>query len=433
MNKPSDPEIEDLIVFLQESPTPWHAVAWMLDKLESQGFEILQEQNSWEIQPGKAYAVSRQGSSLCAFVTPSDEPRAVKVIGAHTDSPTFKIKPNAEFVKENMLLLGLEIYGSPLLTSWLNRDLGIAGRVVYKNHKDQLEESLVNLEDFPVIIPQLAIHLDRQVNENGLVLNKQNHLAALATLLSDHSQINFSEGYLKTLLQKKLNFQSLLAHDLFVYPLEGPRLIGGSHEMLSSYRIDNLASVCAALNALIDSQQPDPHTVKMIVFWDHEEIGSETSQGAGSPFFQQTFERISLALNSSREEYFKMIQKGICLSVDMAHALHPNYPERSEPCHQLLMDGGIVIKSSAQHRYATNAWSAGYLIDVCKQNDIPYQHFISRGDIPAGTTIGPIFASRLGMQTVDIGCPQLSMHSCRELFSCRDHKNMCRLLTAYLD
>jgi aspartyl aminopeptidase len=431
MNNSSDPEIDNLIAFLQESPTAWHAVAWMLDKLENQGFEILQEQNSWEIQPGKAYVVSRQGSSLCAFVTPTDEPRSVKVIGAHTDSPTFKLKPNAEFKRENMLMLGLEIYGSPLLTSWLNRDLGIAGKVVYKNSNDQLEEALVKLEDFPVIIPQLAIHLDRQVNDNGLVLNKQNHLAALVKLLSNSNQTNPSEDYLKTLLQQKLNFQSLLAYDLFVYPLERPRLIGGNHEMLSSYRIDNLASVCAALNALVHSQQPDSHALKMIVFWDHEEIGSETLQGAASPFFQQTLERISIALNSRREEYFKMIQNGICLSVDMAHALHPNYPERSEPYHQLLMDGGIVIKNSAQHRYATNAWSAGCVIDLCKQNNIPYQHFISRGDIPAGTTIGPIFASRLGMQTVDIGCPQLSMHSCRELFSCQDHKNMCRLLTAY--
>lgn len=425
-----EPGIKDLIHFLESAPTAWHAVDVILKRLKHEGFEILQEDQSWKLSSGKAYAVVRNGS-ICAFVVPTQAPKSVKVAGAHTDSPSFKVKPNAEFLKENMIMLGLEVYGGPLLTSWLNRDLGIAGRILYKNSDKHVHEALVRLDDNPVVLPQLAIHLDRNVNDNGLVLNKQEHLAALAAIISSDKKKKSPSGYLETWLKKHVNFHTLLAYDLLLYPLEKPRLVGHDNQMLSAYRIDNLASVHSALSGLIKSKKPHKNALKMAAFWDHEEIGSHTAQGAGSPFLPQILERICLSLKLEREDYFRINNNGLCVSVDMTHALHPNYPEKHEPRHLLQMDHGIVVKTNAQHRYASDARTASAIIDLCIENKIPFQKFVSRGDIPSGSTIGPIFAGLTGMPTVDIGCPQLSMHSCRELFACQDHLDMTKLLTAF--
>lgn len=419
-------EIKELINFIEASPTAWHAAAWMTKKLQKEGFEILEESQPWKLELGKAYAVIRNGSSLCAFVMPTQGLESVKIAAAHTDSPAFKLKPKAEYFKENMVMLGVEVYGGPLLTSWLNRDLGIAGRVFYKDTKKNTQQALVNLTDNPVVLPQLAIHLDKNVNENGLALNKQDHLAVLAALQAK------PEPYLEPLLKEALkNCHSLLSYDLFVYPLEKPRLVGSQGQMLSAYRIDNLASVHAGLSGLLQDKTGNENTLKMAMFWDHEEIGSQTTHGAGSPFLPQLIERICCCLNLTREHYFRVINQGFCISVDMTHALHPNYPEKSEPRHPLLMNGGIVIKSNSQYRYASDARSASIIVDLCSKHHIPYQHFVSRGDLSSGTTIGPIHASLTGMATVDIGVPQLSMHSCRELFSCQDHLNLCKLLAQY--
>jgi aspartyl aminopeptidase len=432
MFKKIESKISELCHFLEVSPTAWHAVDFMVKKLIEAGFEILDEKKLWKLQPGKSYAFVKNGSSLCAFVVPSQKPESIHLVGSHTDSPALKLKPHAEFLKENMLMLGVEVYGAPLLSSWLNRDLGIAGRVFYKDVKNKLQEALVNFNNFPLVLPQLAIHLDRNVNENGVILNKQEHLAVLADL----QEANFAEkkkesSYLKTLLFTELQYKTLLSYDLFLYPLEKPRLLGTSGEMVSSYRIDNLASAHAALTGIIQAKKPHKNILKMAAFWDNEEVGSQTPQGANSPFIAQTIERICLSLNINRESYFTLMNKGLCLSVDLTHAIHPNYLEKSEPRHPILMGKGIAIKTSAQHRYASDAESKAKVIDLCNQNEIPYQLFISRGDIPSGTTIGPIYATLTGMATVDIGCPQLSMHSSREIFSCKDHLSMCQLLTIF--
>lgn len=419
--------IHELLNFIEQSPTSWHAVSAMEKRLSHHGFSHLDEKDEWHIQPGKGYYVTRNGSSLCAFVTPKKKPSTAKVVASHTDSPSFKLKPNPEFYKENMVMLGLEIYGSPLLTSWLNRDLGIAGRIVYTTRNKTVKESLVRIDKYPIVIPQLAIHLDRQANEQGPVLNKQEHLAALATL--DETK---KSSYLEKILKEEVDFHELLSTDLFLFPLDPPRLVGFHKEMISSYRIDSLGSVHAALTALIHNKKASENDLKMVVFWDNEEVGSSTAQGANSPFMTQVLERILLHLKLSREDYFRLIRKSLCVSVDLAHALHPNYPEKHEPRHPTLMDKGIVLKTNAQQRYASDAHSIGTIVALCNQHKIPFQKFVSRGDIPSGSTIGPIHATATGMPTVDIGCPQLSMHSCRELTSCNDHLNMCKLLSTYL-
>lgn len=419
-------ELKDLLTFLDSSPTSWHAVEQITQKLKQSGFEPLEEGSPWKLVSGGRYYVTRNGSSLAAFIIPTQKPVAAKIGGSHTDSPGFKLKPNAEYLKEHMVMLGLEVYGAPLLSSWLNRDLGIAGRILVKDSKGKIQEKLVNLTQQPVIIPQLAIHLDRGVNDTGLILNKQEHLAALAAI--DNIP---PKNYLEFLLKKQLHFHTLLAHDLFLYPLEPARLIGFNQQLISSYRLDSLGSVYAILQGLTSGAKPDKNWIKMAIFWDHEEIGSETAQGAASSFAPHILERIALATGMGREEYLCLLNRSLCLSVDLTHALHPNYPEKHEPHHQVMLNKGIVIKSNAQNRYATDAKSAAIVIDLCEKQKIPYQKFVSRNDIPSGSTIGPIHARKTGMSTVDIGYAQLSMHSSRELVSSQDHLDMCKLLTEF--
>lgn len=415
--------IADLLHFLDDSPTAWHAVENVEHALNAQKFVKLEESDAWKLAPGGRYFVTRNGSSIAAFILPQKKADKIYVAAAHTDSPALKLKPNSEFRKENMVMLGVEVYGGPLLNSWLNRDLAIAGRVAYLDKKGNIQSSLVNLAHAPVVIPQLAIHLDREINEKGLLLNKQDHLPALAAL-------NFPEGaYLETLLKKQIPFKTLLGHDLFLYPLEKAKLVGPSSEMFASYRIDNLGSVHAALTGFLESAKPSSDTIKMIIFWDNEEVGSSTAQGAESPFFSHTLERI--LIDRKREDFFRILSRSLCLSVDEAHALHPNYANKHDPEHQPLLGGGIVLKHHAQQRYATDADGEAYVHALCLKHQIPVQTFVSRGDVPCGSTIGPIHAKTTGMKTIDIGCPQLSMHAARELAACEDHLAMCTFLKHY--
>lgn len=428
--KKSDSKINDLLSFLDNSPTAWHAVSNCSTTLINHGFTELKEQDAWDLKPGGHYFVTRNGSSLCAFVVPSKSPTSAHIIASHTDSSALKLKPNCEFRKENMLMLSCEVYGAPLLSSWLNRDLGIAGRVVYLDKKNIMREDLVRIDDSPLVIPQLAIHLDRNVNENGPILNKQDHLAALASINDEKKD---KTPFLEKCLKKQLSLKELLGFDLFLYPLEKARLIGEHHDLISSYRIDNLQSVYASLEALLHTKKSKDGVLKMIVLWDNEEIGSSTAQGASSPFLPHIMERISLSLNISREDYFRLTSSSLCISVDLAHALHPNYPEKHEPRHQPLLNKGIVIKSNAQHRYASDARSIALVTALCHKHHTPYQKYVARGDIPCGSTVGPINANLTGMSTIDIGCAQLSMHSSREIVGVSDHLSMIDLLNCFLN
>lgn len=420
----NSPLIQDLLVFLDASPTAWHATTVMRSRLLQAGFLELNEQESWEIQPAQSYFVTRNGSSLCAFITPKHIPKRLRLLASHTDSPGLKLKPQAEIRKHQAILLGVEVYGAPLLTSWLNRDLGIAGRVVYLDSKGSVKESLVRLDQYPVTIPQLAIHLDREVNERGVQLNKQDHLNVLAGLDS-----SLKDGpFIETLLRQEIDCAELLAHDLFLFPLEKSALLGYQKTLLAGYRIDSLASVHAALTTLLHHKKPLDNEIKMILFWDNEEVGSHTAQGAESPFFNQTIERIVQKQHGSREDYFCLLNRSICISIDLAHALHPSYAEKHDPQHQPILGRGVVIKNNAQQRYATNAQSVFPIQLAANLKQLPLQKFVSRNDIPCGTTIGPLQACSSGILTADIGCGQLSMHSCRELMACQDHLDMCELL-----
>lgn len=422
--------LTDLIQFLEASPTAWHAIEVIVKKLKSLHFQELKEGDSWKLKPEGKYFVVRGGSSLACFILPKKNLERACILASHTDSPALKLKPNPEFQKGNLIMLGTEVYGSPLLSSWLNRDLGIAGKIIFLNKKGERESALINLTDSPLVIPQLAPHLDREVNEKGLILNKQEHLPAL---WSTKPPLNDKKSYLEEEIKKHHPFKQLLSFDLFLYPLEKPRLVGLDQEFISTWRVDSLLSVHAVLVALLNSSKALNSSLKMAIFWDNEEIGSQTPQGAASPFLENILERISLKSGHSREEFLRLIHHSLCLSIDQAHALNPNYLDKHDQRHLIYLNKGIVIKTNAQKRYATDSENASIVQEICLKHKIPFQQFVSRSDLASGSTIGPIASTALGISTVDLGHPQLSMHSTRELAGCHDHQEMCKLLKYMLE
>lgn len=421
---------QDFLHFIEEAPTSYHAVAFAVKQLVKADFEELREENEWKLKGGQKYFCQREGS-LIAFLTPQDRLESALILASHTDSPSFKLKPETEYVKEGMVMLGTEPYGSPLLSSWLNRDLGIAGQVLYTDRQGRFETALVNLRQAPVTIPQLAIHLDRKVNEEGLLLNKQEHLNALAAIDRSTGKSKAKKrSFLATLLKETLPLKELVAHDLFLYPLEKPSRIGERGELLAGYRMDSLASVYPILSTLTQKKKTSQSALYMMALWDHEEVGSKSATGAESPFFSHIFERLALALRLSRENYLRLASRSLCLSVDLSHAIHPNYPERHDPQHKPKLGDGVLIKTSAQKRYATDAKPMRQLIETAKKKGIACTVFSGRSDIPSGTTIGPIQAALTGIPTVDLGIGQLSMHSARELIAEKDLLALHDLLTS---
>ncbi len=420
--------LTDFKTFLDSSPTSWHAVKEIGNRLALREFHPLGEEERWPLELGKKYFVTR-GGALCAFALPSVKPIQAIILASHTDSPALKLKPIPAYQKANMTQFGVEVYGSPLLTSWLNRDLALAGRVVTTTGSGKLEERLVYLDDALFFIPQLAVHLDREVNEKGLHLNKQDHLSPIVGLTEDSKM---PLEVLEKLLRRHLSFHSLLSFELFLVPHEPSRFVGIENEMLASYRIDNLASVHAVLSAMGFLDKPAHQRLQLSLFWDNEEIGSRTKEGAASPFLNHVLERIAYSLNINPEEQLLLKNHSLCVSIDMAHALNPNYPKKYEPHHTPLLGKGIVIKYNADQKYASNALSAAIIVQACQTLNLSYQSYVCRSDLPCGSTVGPIVAQSTGINTVDIGCPQLSMHSAREVMATQDHLDMVRLLTHLL-
>lgn len=415
--------IEHFSSFLTKSPTALHAVETIKQELRAHQFQQLKETDTWKLKRKERYFIADEGS-LIAFILPEKACREAHILSSHTDSPALKLKPHAESIKEGMTMWGVEIYGAPLLNSWLNRDLGVAGKVLFQNTKKETQEALVNIKSSSCVIPQIAIHLDREVNEKGLLLNKQEHLSALAGLQS-------SKDYLLSLLKKELPIKTLLAHDLFLYPLEPPKMIG--NDLFAAYRLDSLASVFAILTAFLEKPKAKTHALQMIAFFDHEEIGSGSSTGAESPFLTRILERIILNLEKSREAYLQLLPRSFLASVDLGHAIHPNYSEKHDPLHKAPLGGGVIIKTHAQKKYATDTKSARLVIETAIKHKIPYQVVSGRNDIPSGSTIGPIQAALTGISTVDIGIAQLSMHSARELIAIDDLSTLTKLLSALRD
>ncbi len=417
--------LTDLKAFLDSSFTSWHAVKEIGNRLAIREFHPLVEEEPWILEPGKSYFVVR-GGSLCAFCLPKKKPLKALLLASHTDSPALKLKPNPIYQTENFLQLSTEVYGAPLLSSWLNRDLTLAGRVIVTNEKGEQEEKLVHIDDAFAFIPQIAIHLDREINEKGLVLNKQEHLNPILGLCEEGTS---AKEKFEILLRRQLSFRSLLAFELFLTPADPARFVGLDSEMLASYRIDNLVSAHAALCAIGQIEMPTEETLQMAIFLDHEEIGSGSKEGADSVLLMDLFSRISHCLDLNIEDMLLLKNHSLCISIDMAHAFNPNYPQKQDPHHLPLMGKGIVLKHNANQKYASNAPSSAQIVEACHKLNLSHQQYASRSDIPCGSTVGPLLAKQTGISTVDIGCPQLSMHSSREVIATKDYLDLVQLLT----
>jgi len=411
----------DLLAFLRASPTPFHAVDQARRRLDAAGFRSLAETEPWDRLPAGAYHVTTTGTNLFAFVVPDGERAQFRIIGAHTDSPNLRLKPNAEHTTEGYAQLGVEVYGGALLNSWLDRDLGLAGRLLVRDEHGGIASRLVCIDRPLLRVPQLAIHLDREVNEKGLILNRQDHLAPVLGLAT-------SGGSLAALLAESagVDAQAIIGSELMLFDLAAPTIGGQSGEFVFSARLDNLAMCHAAVTAL--TAIPRSNVIPVIALFDHEEVGSDSAAGAGSAVLPRVLER----LVPTREAFHQACARSTCVSADMAHAIHPNYASRHEPRHKPQLNGGPVIKTNNGQRYATTATTAAMFARLCHEEAVPVQHYVTRTDLPCGSTIGPITSTLLGIATIDVGNPMLSMHSAREMAGSRDPEQMTRVLTRYL-
>ena len=421
----TDPTLTDLLAFIGDSPTPFHAVESAAARLVKAGFREIHETDDWSaLAPGRYY-FPHGGSSVLAFVIPDAKRlEGFRIVGAHTDSPNLRLKPQPEYKKEGYAQLGVEVYGGVLLNSWLDRDLSIAGRV-FLRRGDKVEPKLIRFEKPMARVAQLAIHLDRDVSEKGLVLNKQEHMAPILGLHGGDEKDLFARiGELAGIDPKEI-----AGSDLMLYDIVKPTLGGRDDELIFSARLDNLAMSHAAITALIDA--PASNQIAVAALFDHEEVGSETAYGAQSGFLPRALERMAMTNGRSREDLHRTLAGSLCVSADMAHAVHPNYAARHEERHKPQINGGPVIKVNANQRYATSGATAALFRELCRKEEVPVQHYAHRTDLPCGSTIGPITSALLGIRTVDVGNPMLSMHSIRELGGAKDPAMMTKVLRAF--
>jgi aspartyl aminopeptidase len=430
--------VDDLLAFIDRSPTPYHAVAESTTRLEAAGFDRLDEADVWSLSPGDRRYVVRAGGSLAAFevgANPVAE-AGFRVLGAHTDSPNLRIKPSPDVAAKGYRQLAVEPYGGVLLHTWLDRDLSLAGRVTLRDKSGATATRLVDFARPLMRVPSLAIHLYRELNEQGLKLNAQQHLVPIVGL--EHSP-----GLIDLLCQEfaekglaRPDPDDVLAWDLMAYDVQPSTRSGAESEFIHAPRLDNLASSHAGLAALIEAGAAGGSaSTRVVVLYDHEEVGSRSSHGAGGPFLADTLARIVSGAGSAKsvppQSLARAISRSWLISADMAHAIHPNYAERHEPGHQPVIGGGPVIKTNANQSYATDSETAGLFAGLCKRAGVKWQNFVTRSDLGCGSTIGPISAARVGIRTVDVGSPMLSMHSCREMAGVSDVESMIRVLTKF--
>ncbi len=422
--------VDSLINFLKNSPSPFHVVDHTANILKNNGFERLDIKENWMIENNKKYFVTKNDSALIAFKTGNKNNinDGFKIIGAHTDSPAIKIKPQPEFKgEENYLKLNTEVYGGPILNTWFDRPLTIAGRVSIIED-ESLKNVNINFEDPLMIIPNLAIHLNRKVND-GQKIDNQKDLIPIMKVLEEDEDV---ENYLMDLIAKRLNVKSseIMDFDLYLRDTEDPIILGSNKEFLNSGLIDDLGMAHAGLQALLNNKTAG---FKLLVLFDNEEIGSNTGEGADSPLLSNLLERIVYGMNKNRADFLQMIENTFMVSADMAHAVHPNHSKKHDPTNKPVINKGPVVKISSNRRYTTDSYTGGYIKKLCKENNIPYQNFVNNSNERGGSTIGPINLRHLGVRSVDIGNPVLSMHSIRELYGLKDHELMIKLLTAFFN
>lgn len=421
-------QAQDLLDFIDASPSPWHAVDTVIQRLLAHGFTLLHETDAWQPAVNGSYFVVRGGASIIAFTlgkqTLTDT--GFRMVGAHTDSPGFRLKPQAAYGSDGLVRIGVEVYGSPILATFTDRDLSVAGRVNVRTPAG-FETRLLKFDHALMRLPNLAIHMNREVNDKGLKLNKQTELPLIFGLAGDGVEADRQFiSHIATSLQVKA--EDVLTWELNVFDTQAGAFWGGKQEFIADSQLDNLASCHAALSALLAAKNPDSTCI--CALFDHEEVGSESAAGASGSFLSDVVQRI--AANATLDEVARLraLAQSFFISADMAHAYHPNYPAAYEPCHQVLLNQGPVIKTNANQRYATSADTAARFITLCESAGVPYQQYAHRADLGCGSTIGPIIASRLGVPSVDVGSPMWAMHSIRESAGVLDHSYMIAVLEA---
>lgn len=409
---------EKLLDFIEKSPTAFQAVDEMQKRLTENGFEVLSEKEYWKLVPGGKYLVTRNNSALIAFCIPEKESRVFHIMASHSDSPSFKIKENPEIKVDNSYVkLNVEKYGGMLMAPWFDRPLSVAGRVIIRRN-DGLEEKLVDIKRDLVMIPNLAIHMNREAN-NGVAYNPQKDLQPL-----------FAAGNTdRTLLeiiaeQTGVKKEDIISHDLFLYNRMLGTIWGADKEFVSSARLDDLQCAFASMEGLLRAQNHGSIAVHCVM--DNEEVGSGTKQGAASTFLKDTLLRINMGLGRTYEEYLMTLAGSFMVSADNAHALHPNYTDKTDPTNHPVLNKGIVIKFNANQKYCTDAVSAAIFKELCTKVGVPYQTFVNRSDIAGGSTLGNISNTQVPMNTVDIGLPQLAMHSPYETAGVKDTEYLVR-------
>jgi len=425
-------QVQHLLDFIDASPSPWHAVHSVEIQLAAFQFTRLDETAHWVLQPGGRYYVVRDDSSIIAFVQ-GQKPlvdTGFKIIGAHTDSPGLRVKPNAASYLDGYLRLGVEVYGGPILATFTDRDLSLAGRVSYKNGEGGIESRLIRFDQPLLRLPNLAIHMNRSVNDDGLKLHKQNELPLILTRLSEEQ---LPQPYFSSLLQQQCGVIAarILSWDLNVYDTQKGAFWGAENEFYADSQLDNLASCHAAITALLDNSVLESGGTLVCALFDHEEIGSESSKGADGCFLPDILLRIALASETEKQDYARALAKSILVSADMAHAYQPNFPLAYDPDHKVLVNKGPVIKINAGLRYSTESRSEALFASWCEEACVPYQKYSHRSDLPCGSTIGPITSAKLGIRSVDVGNPMWAMHSIRESAGVLDHDYMIRVMKRF--
>ena len=417
--------LDRLLDFLGQSPTPYHAVAYLSNLLNANGFQKLEESSPWNaLNPGKYYIV-RQDGGLIAFTltdTPLDQ-TGLRLAGAHTDSPCLKVKPQPAKRKNNCLQLGVEVYGGALLNPWFDRDLSLAGRVSWLEENGGLNKALINFQYPLAIIPSLAIHLDREANTKKSI-NKQTDLVPLLQLTDGEETF---EGLLIEQIEKEhpqARPQQILGHDLFFYDVQKPARIGLHGDFITGARLDNLLSCFTLIHALI--HVPELQN-SLVILNDHEEVGSVSAGGAQGPFLKNLLKR----LVPESEPRQQMLCRSLLISTDNAHGVHPNFADKHDPEHLPTLNNGPVIKWNANQRYATDAVTGGFFRALCRRTGEEAQDFVMRNDMACGSTIGPLTAAEIGVRTVDVGIPSLAMHSIRETTGSNDYTALQEILQLF--
>lgn len=435
--------VNGLIKFIENSPTPFHAVQTMAAILEQHGFSRLEEADIWNLQNktgGECYYVTRNDSSIIAFQL--NQPLAengFRMVGAHTDSPCLKVKPNPEIVNQHYLQLGVEVYGGALLNPWFDRDLSLAGRVSYLHANGGIAHELIDLKKAVAVIPSLAIHLDREANSKREI-NAQQHLPPVLMKLPEAGSdtqrgdtepaVDFRKILLK-LVNASLEggkADKVLDYELSFYDVQPPAVIGLHDDFIAGARLDNLLSCYTGLMALVEQvENPDDVQNMLLVCSDHEEVGSLSAAGAQGPFLRSVLQRLS----SGEEDFSRMLNASLMISADNAHGIHPNYADRHDSNHGPVINEGPVIKVNANQRYASNSETGALFTHLCELADVPVQSFVVRSDMACGSTIGPITAAEIGVRTVDVGVPTFAMHSIRELAGRWDAFYLYRVLKQF--